>query len=204
MKPTRTRFLLTLALFLSAALVACSAQPRAVTFENETYRYQQAQGNVDTYAAPDGKTLQVEPAADGTRVTAGGQVYLVQGTENEITVTFPDGRELMKHYEQNASSGGTAPGVQASLADWDRVDALREIVFHTAQNQKANAAAWRYLLGAVVFGIGLLEAANPRLAWQISEGWRYANVEPSEFYLGLSRLAGVVMMLVALFIAFNQ
>lgn len=203
MKPLPTRFLLTLILFLSMVLSACSAQSRAVTFDRVTYQYQQTQGNSESYAAPDGKTLQIETAGDETRVTVNGQEYVVKGTETQLTVTFPDGRELTKQYEQNSSIGSTGLGVEASMQDWDRVDALREMVFHTAQNQKSNSVTWHFLLGAAIFGIGLFQVVNPRLAWQVSEGWRYVNVEPSELYMGVSRLAGVVLMLIALFVAFS-
>lgn len=203
MKPSPARFFVILIVVL-AALAACAAQPRMVNFGHVTYTYQGAKDNTEIYVSPDGQTLQIEPAGDITRVTVNGQTYIVKGTERDLAVTFPNGRELAKHYEENASAGSADLGAPVTIQEWDQVDDLHEILFHTKQNQQNGIYNQRALISVILFGIGLLTAAKPRLAWQLGEGWRYANLEPSELYLGVSRLAGVVLMLVALFVAFMR
>jgi hypothetical protein len=189
-------------LLLIFILAACAAQPRTVAFNHTTYQIQSTSGDTATYRSQGGGTLQVERGAESTTVTVDGQGYRVTGTDTQLEVTFSDGRELSRQYIQNGAAGLIAPGVNASFEDWDRVDELREIVFHTTYARQTGQAAWQYLLCALLLVTGLLQVINPRLVWQLFEGWRYENLEPSEMYLGLLRLAGGVLIVVAIFVAF--
>jgi hypothetical protein len=41
---------------------------------------------------------------------------------------------------------------------------------------------------------------NPRIAWQMSEGWKFKDAEPSVIYLGMTRVMSVVMLIVLWFV----
>lgn len=41
----------------------------------------------------------------------------------------------------------------------------------------------------------------PKFAWMLSEGWKFKDAEPSQLYLGFSRVMSVVVLIV-LWVAF--
>jgi len=45
--------------------------------------------------------------------------------------------------------------------------------------------------------VGIL---NPQLAWEMSEGWKFKNAEPSEAYLIMTRVMSVVILFVLWFL----
>ncbi len=211
MRPFMQRAMfLWLAFFIAFGLAGCAAQPSTVTFAGSAYRWVSGQpGGATVYQDPAGKTLRIEPTDNGARITADGQTYLVSGTVSQMQVTFPDGRVLWQHYENgpsgSSSSGGTEPGVEASMADWDRVSELHAIVFGSASQTADTRGFARILFGLLALAAGVLSLINPRMAWTILEGgWRYKNVEPSDAYLVFSRIGGVVLIVVGLLLLFGM
>ncbi|WP_068965592.1 DUF6199 family natural product biosynthesis protein [Desulfosporosinus sp. BG] len=49
------------------------------------------------------------------------------------------------------------------------------------------------LIISVVLLVGII---NPRIAWMISEGWKFKNAEPSEVYLLFNRIMAIVILIV--------
>jgi hypothetical protein len=37
---------------------------------------------------------------------------------------------------------------------------------------------------------------NPRFAWEMSEGWKFKDAEPSEAYLVMTRISSVIILIV--------
>lgn len=53
------------------------------------------------------------------------------------------------------------------------------------------------ILFKIIFSIfAIIGIVNPELSWKISEGWKFRNVEPSEAYLVLTRIVGVITLIV--------
>ena len=42
----------------------------------------------------------------------------------------------------------------------------------------------------------IIGIVNPELSWKMSEGWKFRDAEPSEAYLFMTRLIGVVALVV--------
>ncbi len=49
------------------------------------------------------------------------------------------------------------------------------------------------LIVSVFLLIGII---NPKIAWMISEGWKFKNAEPSEVYLIINRIMAIVILIV--------
>ncbi len=185
---------------IALGLAGCAGRLSTVTFDGSTYRLTSEQpGGAAVYQDAAGKTLRVELSDTGARVTADGQTYLVSGTVSEMQVTFPDGRVLWQQYESgpsgSSSAGGTAPGVEASMTDWNRVSDLHAIVFGSATQATSTGGLARIVFGLLALAAGVLSLVNPHLAWTVLEGgWRFKNVEPSDAYVVFSRIGGVVLI----------
>jgi hypothetical protein len=80
------------------------------------------------------------------------------------------------------------------------VDELHKIVFAEDFNAATPVDLARRVFGVILIAFGALEAVKPRLAFQLAEGWRYANLEPSELFLGFSRVGGVIFIVIGLFL----
>ncbi len=50
---------------------------------------------------------------------------------------------------------------------------------------------------AIIFFIGLLNAINPKIIWEIFESWK-ATKEPSKSFFAVRRIAGIFAMLVVI------
>ncbi|RPH75242.1 hypothetical protein EHM76_02085 [bacterium] len=185
----RPVLLIALVLLLSA----CTAKP--VRIDGIDYHQMQREGDLTRYENAAGQALLVDRSTGVAQVTVGGQVYRVAGSLAETRVIFPDGLELTRRTEGNGSMGLVGMGLEASMEDWNRVDELRGLVYGS---QQSAPDPMRILFGLLAIAVGALQIANPRLAWQLSEGWRYQNLEPSDAYLLFSRLGGAVLVVIGL------
>jgi len=50
---------------------------------------------------------------------------------------------------------------------------------------------------SILLIIGII---NPRFAWQMSEGWKFKDAEPSETYLVMTRMISVAMLVIIWFV----
>ena len=47
--------------------------------------------------------------------------------------------------------------------------------------------------------VGGFNAVAPQTSWYLSEGWKYKNLEPSETALDMTRIVGVIAIVIAVF-----
>lgn len=128
--------------------------------------------------------------------------YSVKGTE--IKITFPDG-------EVYTCANGVAVGTGAQ---WDQKDdesrkatalslatALKKALINGDLDAKSSGETSSMVFVGVIFiGLGIFSAASPKTAFQVSKGWRYKNLEPSEAFLSWTGGYGVVMALIGILI----
>ena len=60
------------------------------------------------------------------------------------------------------------------------------------------------LLGIVVIIVGVVNAISPQTGWNMSEGWKFKNAEPSEGALEIIRIGGIVCILFGLAMVFGN
>jgi len=122
--------------------------------------------------------------------------FLVSGTSRSYQVLFPDGRELRRTHQNSSSSGQTDPETETDFEDWDQVDDLGQMVYGSPEQADETGGTGNFLFGLVLVICGLVAAINPRLAFFLEQGWRMKDVEPSEVYLIVARVLGIVIALI--------
>ncbi|MFA5523616.1 MAG: DUF6199 family natural product biosynthesis protein [Tissierellales bacterium] len=49
------------------------------------------------------------------------------------------------------------------------------------------------IVASIFLIIGII---NPRLAWKMTEGWKFKDVEPSDAYLIMTRIISIVILVI--------
>jgi hypothetical protein len=57
--------------------------------------------------------------------------------------------------------------------------------------------------GVIFIVIGILNIAFPTAGWYMRYGWQFKNAEPSDAALIMSRIGGVIAIVIGLFITFS-
>lgn len=59
---------------------------------------------------------------------------------------------------------------------------------------------FEFLIKIILVVFSVISIINPKLAWELSEGWKFKNAEPSNAYLISTRIGAVFVLLFVLFI----
>jgi len=145
----------------------------------------------------------IDPAAgvdtENKSVTIGTHVYrytLLGDTRNwELTIWYPDGSCYITNPYQNDSNITTWNGGSDYAEAKDLAAMIRR-----AEGLDVKREPRPILLPLLLLGTGIFCIAKPYESWWLSHGWRYKNAEPSEAALHMSRLGGVAVILIAVFI----
>ncbi|MGE5653334.1 MAG: DUF6199 family natural product biosynthesis protein [Bacillota bacterium] len=206
------RFAMVLTVFmLAVALSSCQGRPAQKVYKVGKQAYalavNESHGYTMLYRATSGdSTITATFESDPNRAPSGkryridldGKEYLLSGDYRQVELTFPDGRTIGKTYSGNTSSGHAGPTTQVSMDEWDLVDDFHTMLY--PQPKPNSRSSGSPLIGLLLLGAGALSALNPRAAWFLNRGWMYRDAEPSDLYLGLSRVGGVVMAVIGLLI----
>ncbi len=203
------RQLATVLVLLTLTLVMSSCQKsaqRVYTVGELTYALSGGKGNTMTYRSTSSDStiivaLEPDPnrelRASCYRITLDGKEYLLSGDYRQVELTFPDGRTARQAYHGNSSAGYSGLGAHFSFEEWDLVDDFRNMLY--PEPEQTSRSAGSLLIGLLLVGSGVFSVTNPRAAWFLNRGWMYRNAEPSDLYLGLSRVGGIIAVIVGLF-----
>lgn len=125
--------------------------------------------------------------------------YSVEGTE--IKITFPDGAVFTCNDGFGFCSEGTDNGAGRGFKALDLAAAVKEACnIRSVKSKNSGETSSMVFVGVIFIGLGIFSAASPKSAFQVSKGWCYKNLEPSEAFLSWTRGWGVVMALFGLLI----
>jgi uncharacterized protein YjeT (DUF2065 family) len=60
-----------------------------------------------------------------------------------------------------------------------------------------------WLFAVIVIILGIFEAASPEDAWRLANSWRFEYGEPSEMALKMTRLGGIMSIIVGILLMFG-
>lgn len=174
-----------LCVLLGLSLFACaSSQPSVYRAQRDGKEYV-----VDTVS---------KKISDGTHTYH----YSLDGDSSgySIEITYPDGST----YWWRTQSSGFGVGYGGWSDDYDENryvsgDTLCDILEVAVPEKKEPK---NVLLILLLSAIGIFNAVSPHTAWYLENGWRFKNAEPSDLALGMTRLAGVIFIAVAIIMIF--
>ena len=114
--------------------------------------------------------------------------YTVNG--DHTTITYPNGARY--YWTQNGMFGSGGWDDHYDPQTYTDGDILMDVLSVNAPREKrGNVPA-----GIILILLGIFDAACPRCAWYLSYGWRFKNAEPSDTVLVVSRISGVVAIVI--------
>ena len=135
-------------------------------------------------------------------ITHGEDVYTFTvsggGSSSSIRITYPNGATYFWEWSGNGGHGGWSD-------DYDPVryadgDFLLDLINFRPEPEPSGISP---LLLILLLAVGVFNLVSPRTAWYLSYGWRFKNAEPSDTALVLSRVGGVIAIVLALVLSFT-
>lgn len=127
-----------------------------------------------------------------------GEVVTIGATGGEITVTLANGVSATRKYTE--SGAYWAAGIGASSEDMIKIEQAYEL--WAGSTPPARERSGNPLVGILLLLFGSLNAAFPRVAWYLKDGWKFQDAEPSDEALMLYRVGGGLAAVVGLVVMF--
>jgi hypothetical protein len=172
------KLVLGLIFFLTVLLSSCGIKNQDVyniIYEDETF-------SIDTV----NKTILHED-----------QTYKFDINGTTTTITFPDNSKYWWTQQDNIGFGGWSDDYKESKYVSGNI-----LVKVLAREIPTNKNDKNYLLVAIFLALGVWNIVSPYSAWYASYGWRYKNAEPSEAAITITRIGGILLILVGVIAIF--
>ncbi len=180
------------------------------TYLEHEYSYTSYDSNtgVTVFSDSSGKEISVTEKDSSYTVTVDGRDYIstVTGDGKNYTINVQTPENAHMYYEQRDLAG--MGGGDLKDTEQDRTimkDVIEQVLPAMAFVGIDEGGHWKgeiFIMALVALGLGIVNCANPTLAFSLSEGWKYKNVEPSEGYLLLTRLGGILLIIVGVVLIF--
>ncbi len=124
---------------------------------------------------------------------------IASGNRVSTTITYPNGATYHWTWSGNVGSGGWSEDYDDTVyADGHAL--LRALEQDPPGTRQKREYSGNPLLGLLFIGLGLWNAISPYSSWYLNYGWRYKNLEPSDAALGMTRLGGIVGVIVGVIV----
>lgn len=162
-------------------LVSCNSKP------NERYEVQY-----------NGKTVIIDTLAQTISCEDYQYKYQVvrSAIETATTITYPNNAEFWWKEEENHAGGGWS----------DNYDPIKYIpgedLVSMIPKPKSSGSSKNYLIIIILLAGGIWNMVSPKSSWYLSYGWRYKNAEPSDEALIITRVGGILAVIIAVIFLF--
>ncbi|WP_207753422.1 DUF6199 family natural product biosynthesis protein [Sporosalibacterium faouarense] len=182
-------------------LSGCSSKENTdwIYFNNKYYDLESQDNNSKLYRAEDDSTIEIvlsESSRNKFKMIVSKQEYYeIEKDRNAIKVKFPNGDEATVH-----ESGISANANMELTAKTDKI--LKDIytTFSTSNNKNRNEDSISIFWVPFLIIAGLINIIAPQLSFHLSKGWMFKSAEPSELYLGVTRLIGIGLIIFSVII----
>lgn len=118
-----------------------------------------------------------------------------------LSVIGPNKERIEFQGGESGSAGRFGDGIDFKILD--QVHILENVLVENVLKPSQSSHNFGSIIVGVFFiGIGILYAINPRFVFDISEGWRYKNLEPSDLALTINRVIGIVIIVIGIIVIF--
>lgn len=174
-------FLLTAAIF-AALLCSCASSDNSIQFVNRH-----------------GNEYQVDTEAQ--TVSVGRHTYQYSVTDTSTTICYPNGATYTSTRRGSSYNTSWSKDYDPVLyADGSDLCAVVSVVSNI--ESPSFLSPGKILAVILLAGVGIVNLVSPQVSWYLTHGWHYKNAEPSELSLSMNRIAGVILLVIAVFTFF--
>ncbi len=116
-------------------------------------------------------------------------IYRYEVNGDNIKIITPLGNMGSYTYSGIVISGSSS---EDDFPTWEVATVIGDEVIKKEGNSSSGLSV---IMGVIMIVVGLINALVPDVAWQLKEGWKYRNAEPSDMALILIRLGGIGIIL---------
>lgn len=171
----RRFWVILVALLLVLSLWGCAQQEKIYTIDRNGLSF-----SVDT---------EHQTISDGTNIY---HYVLSDGASSStVTITYPDGSTFWDTVTSRGSgSSGWSDDYKddAYVSGWTLADVVR-------QTMPEPANTGMIIGGLILIALGVCSLAFPRGLWFLGYGWHFKSAEPSDAALGITRVSGIVTII---------
>ena len=131
-------------------------------------------------------------------ISDGTHTYRYEGRGNgssySYTIYYPNGSSYYWTWSGNIGHGGWSDDYDENLYTEGR------ILMNVLETQMPEESEPKNIILIIfLLIVGGFNAVAPQTSWYLSEGWKYKNLEPSETALDMTRIVGVIAIVIAVF-----
>ena len=131
---------------------------------------------------------------DACTISDGKNTYRYEATGSSYHITYPNGSTYYWTWSGNVGHGGWSDDYDESRYTEGRI--LMNVLETQMPREKESK---NIILIILLLIVGGFNAVAPQTSWYLSEGWKYKNLEPSETALDMTRIVGVIAIVIAVF-----
>ena len=127
------------------------------------------------------------------------ELYRYSIVDGALSIKYPTGAVCTEKDGAVSWSNADAEFIINNGAPYVDCYALLEVAPRTEYQRRDNTITGEQIMlimiSVFIILIGIFEAVYPEESWQLTHGWKYKNAEPSDMYMGMTRVGGVVMII---------
>ena len=157
-----------------------------------------------TYTVEKGDTIFTVDTIEST-ISDGANTYQYtlskMASGNHVEILYPDGST---YWWQTNRNGDATNGFGGWSDDYDENHYVNGYTLYEVLEDSiaTKSSSKNIVVILLLIIIGILNVTSPYTAWYWEYGWRFKEAEPSDSALLLNRCAGVLCLIIALFMIF--
>lgn len=191
-------------IFISLLMIIGCENNKEVIFRDKSYKQTLKEENCIIYESESKEVIKVEEIqSDKFEVTYNEEVYVIEGQLDNLTVNYPNGVSGAETSSTTYYSGEIDDKYPTIVQFWELLMLDRRMK-GTRDENGYEGSFYQFLLGVIILIASVISVVNPEGAFYLERGWKYKDAEPSDEYLELTKVGGVVGIIIGVIVLFTS
>lgn len=190
--------------FISLFMLIGCENNKEVIFRDQSYKQIQKEQDSIIYESESKEIIKVEEIQiNKFEVTYKDELYVIEGDLDNLTVNYPNGVRGTETSSTSYYSGEIDGKYPRILQFWELL-LLDGRMKGTRDKNGYTSSFFHFLAGVIILIVSIITIVNPEGAFYLERGWKFKDAEPSDEYLELTKIGGVVGVIIGVIILFTS
>lgn len=191
-------------IFISLLMLIGCEHNKEVIFRDKSYKQMQKEQECITYESEDKEIIKIEKLqSDKFEGTYNDEVYVIEGDLDNLTVNYPNGVRGTETSSTNYYSEDI-DDKYPSIGEFWGLLLLDRRMKGTRDENGYTSSFFHFLLGAIILIASIISIVNPEGAFYLERGWKFKDAEPSDAYLELTKVGGIIGIIIGVIVLFTS